>query len=224
MSSKLEISFPRLYYFGKRLVRIQYKCRVHFMTMDMKMKRNATLYYRNIHEKLDWNNLKTYNEIMQWEKMFDDDPRKAKLSDKYEVRNWVAKKIGEEYLVPLLGVWDNAKDIDFELLPNSFVLKTNCGTGDVIIIKEKERLTKKELTAIRCKLNYYLHYDCSCNSFEMHYANITPKIICEQLLEYPGTDVPDYKFMCFHDKPYFCWVDTGRYHDHRRIMVLQMNH
>lgn len=212
----LKRDFPFLYYMLQTLIRSLYKMRIRSYTIKMKMKRDARLYYRNMHETLDWNNLKTYNEKMQWEKLFNNDPRKAHLADKYKVREWVANKIGEQYLIPLLGVWDNSQDIDFGKLPNSFVLKTNCGTGDVVIVKDKSSLTKKEIREIRYKLNYYLHYDCGCNSFEMHYSEIEPKIICEKLLEFPDTDVPDYKFLCFEGKPYYCWVDIGRYHNHKR--------
>jgi hypothetical protein len=180
------------------------------------MKRDAKLYYRNMHEVLDWNNLRTYNEKMQWEKLFDKDPRKVQLADKYRVRSWVADKIGEQFLVPLIGVWNDSREIDFSKLPDSFVLKTNCGTGDVIIVKNKNNLSNKEIREIRYKLNYYLHYDCGCNSFEMHYSEMEPKLICEKLLEFPDTDVPDYKFLCFDGQPYYCWVDVGRYHNHKR--------
>ena len=193
-----------------------HNARIHNMSLKDKMMRDAEIYYRNTGDELDWTNLCSYTEKMQWEKFFDKDPRKTQLADKYEVRSWVAGKIGDEYLVPLLGVWDDAKDIDFSTLPSAFVLKTNCGTGDVEIIRDKRKLTKKDIARIRCKLNFYLHYDCGCNSFEMHYSSIRPKVICEELLEFPGTDVPDYKFLCFNGKPYFCWVDVGRYHNHKR--------
>ena len=186
------------------------------MSLKEKMKLDAEIYYKNTGEVLDWNNLKTYTEKMQWAKFFDKDPRKTQLADKYAVRKWVADKVGEEYLIPLLGVWDNANDIDFSKLPDAFVLKTNCATGDVVIVKDKYKLEKYEIVQIKCKLNYYLHYDCGCNSFESHYSSIPPKVICEHLLEFPGTDVPDYKFLCFNGKVYYCWVDTGRYHDHKR--------
>lgn len=208
--------YPFLYYSFQSLVRVLYKFRIRSYPIKMKMKRDAKLYYRNMHEKLNWNSLQTYNEKMQWEKMFNKDPRKVKLADKYRVREWVKDKIGEQYLIPLLGVWDSSREIDFSKLPNSFVLKTNCGTGDVVIVKDKAKLTAKEIRGIRYKLNYFLHYDCGCNSFEMHYSRMKPKIICEELLEFPDTDVPDYKFLCFDGEPYFCWVDVGRYHNHKR--------
>ena len=78
--------------------------------------------------------------------MFDNDKRKVICSDKYLVRSWVRKKIGDEYLIPLINVWERAKDIDFDKLPEQFVLKTNCGSGDIIIVKDKSSLSKKSLT------------------------------------------------------------------------------
>ena len=206
---RFEDSFPRIVYARRKIMRKIHNARIRNMSLKDKMKRDAEIYYRNTGDKLDWSNLRSYTEKMQWEKFFNKDPRKTQLADKYEVRSWVADKIGKEYLIPLLAVWDDAKDIDFSALPNAFVLKTNCGTGDVVIVKDKSKLTPKDIVRIRCKLNFYLHYDCGCNSFEMHYSSIPPKIICEQLLEFPGTDVPDYKFLCFNGKPYYCWVDVG---------------
>lgn len=84
----------------------------------------AKMYEERIGHSLDWNNLRTYTEKMQWEKLYDDNPLKVQLSDKYAVRDWVKNKIGEKYLIPILGVWDRYEDIDFDTLPKQFVLKT----------------------------------------------------------------------------------------------------
>ena len=120
------------------------------------MEYDASLYEKRHGYKLDWNNLQTYSEKMQWEKLFDNDPRKFICADKYKVRNWVEDKIGSDYLIPLIGVWGNADDIDFSKLPNRFVLKTNCSSGDVIIVRDKKKLTAKNIRGYRTKLNYYL--------------------------------------------------------------------
>jgi len=105
----------------------------------------AKIYERKMDEPLDWNNLQTYNEKMQWAKLFDKDPIKPILSDKYLVREWVEELIGEEYLIPLLGVWDVFDDINFAQLPNKFVLKTNHASGTNIVVEDKDKFDKRKL-------------------------------------------------------------------------------
>lgn len=177
---------------------------------------DAILFEKRHGYPLDWNNLQTYSEKMQWEKLFNQDPRKVLCTDKLAVRKWVSEKIGKEYLIPLIGTWDNAKDIDFDMLPNRCVLKTNCSSGDVIIIKDKERLSKQDIRGYKEKLNYYLKMSFGYNTCELHYNKIKPQIIAEQYIESCNDDLQDYKFLCFDGKPYFCWVDVDRYHNHKR--------
>lgn len=182
----------------------------------------ADMFEKKFQYRLNWNNLKTYSEKMQWEKLYHKDPLKTELSDKYKVREWVKKKIGEEYLIPLIGVWDTTKSIDFTQLPNQFVLKTNKGSGDVVIVDDKEKLSKQDVKRIKRKLNISLKKNYAFDSgFEMHYADIQPKVIAEKFLE---ENIQDYKFLCFGGKPYYCWVDIDRFIDHRRnIYDLQWN-
>ena len=176
----------------------------------------ASMFKSKIGRDLDWNNLQTYTEKMQWEKLYDKNPLKVTLSDKYLVRNWVASKIGDEYLIPLLGKWDTTKDLDFEKLPNQFVLKTNCGSGDVIIIRDKSKLNNHDKKVIKAKLDYYLKCDFGATSYELHYSLIKPCIIAEKYIDSSEKDLPDYKFLCFDGKAYYCWVDKGRYSNHSR--------
>lgn len=191
-------------------------------SIDELMEYDATLYKDRQGYDLDWNNLQTYSEKMQWEKLFDKDERKVVCADKYCVREWVKDKIGEEYLIPLLGVWDCAKDIDFSKLPDQFVLKTNCGSGDVVIVRDKSKISKRDIRGYRKKLEYFLNMKFGFNTCELHYNAIKPKIIAEKFIECNYTDLPDYKFLCFSGKPYFCWVDIDRYHGHKRN-VYNMN-
>lgn len=176
----------------------------------------ASKFKSKIGRDLDWNNLQTYTEKMQWEKLYDKNPLKVTLSDKYLVRNWVASKIGDEYLIPLLGKWDTTKGLDFEKLPNQFVLKTNCGSGDVIIIRDKSKLNNHDKKVIKAKLDYYLTCDFGATSYELHYSLIKPCIIAEKYIDSSEKDLPDYKFLCFDGKAYYCWVDKGRYSNHSR--------
>lgn len=142
---------------------------------------------------MDWKNPKTFNEKLQWLKVYDRNPLYAKLVDKYEVRKYIAEKIGEEYLIPLLGVWDNVDDIDFEKLPNQFVLKCTHDSGSVIICKNKQEFNIREA---KIKLSKALKVKYYLLSREWPYKNVKPRIISEQYLE--ATDLKDYKFQVYN--------------------------
>ncbi len=151
---------------------------------------------------------------MQWSKFYDTTPIKTTLSDKYLVREWVAEKIGAEYLIPLLGVWDRFSEIDFDALPDRFVLKTNHGSGSVIIVKDKSRFDKAD--AGRC-FDDWINIDYGyATGYELQYSGIKRKIIAEKYVETELGELQDYKFLCFDGKPYFCWVDLGRFGKHTR--------
>ncbi len=165
-------------------------------------------------EILDLENPKTFNQKIQWLKLYDSTPIKTKLADKYLVRDWIKEKIGEEYLIPLLGVWDKAEDIDFNKLPNKFVLKCNHGSGCNIIVNDKSKLNIKETID---QLNVWIMTDYSFLApFELHYHNIPRKIIAEKYLETKNHDLQDYKFLCFGGEVKYIWVDKGRFTKHRR--------
>lgn len=139
----------------------------------------AARYEAAIGHKLNWDNLQTYTEKMQWAKLYDKNPLKATLTDKYLVREWVEKTIGGEYLIPLLGAWDNFEDIDFSELPDRFVLKTNHGSGTNLIVKDKSKLNLKRAKRM---FDDWMNIDYAYNSnFEMHYTDIKPKIIAENI-------------------------------------------
>lgn len=150
-------------------------------------------------ENLDLNNTKTYNQKIQWMKLYDSTPLKTRLADKYLVRDWVKEKIGEKYLIPLLGVWDSFEDINIDALPNEFVLKANHGCGWNIIVKDKSKFNindAKSKFKIWMATNFAFVY-----GFEMQYKDIKPKIIAEQYIENCGGDLYDYKVFCFDGKP-----------------------
>lgn len=174
----------------------------------------AKMYRKRTGMTLNWNDLTLYTEKMQWAKLFESTEEKTLCADKYAVREWVKEKIGEQYLIPLLGVWNSYEEIPFEKLPKSFVLKTTNGSSTNIIVKNKDKLNYKE---VKTKLKGWLEVDTSyLKGFEMHYSKIKPRIIAEKYIESGTEDLPDYKFLCFNGKVYYCWVDVGRYHDHKR--------
>lgn len=181
----------------------------------------AERYYRKFGHKLDWKNLSTYTEKMQWEKIFDNNPLKTLYADKLAVRDWISQTIGEQYLVPLLGSWNSFEEIDFEHLPNQFVLKTNHGSGTNIIVTNKDKLNKK---TAKIKFDDWMAIDFGYLSMELHYSNIKRKIIAEKYIETSIGELQDYKFLCFDGIPYYCWVDMGRYSNHtRNVYDLEWN-
>lgn len=181
-----------------------------------------TEYYSRINEHLDWENPKKYTEKIQWRKLNSHDERETIYSDKIMVREYVKERIGDKYLIPILGEWESFNDIDFSLLPNSFVLKTNHGSGTNIIIKDKSLFDKKTSEIL---INGWLGTDFGySHGFELHYSGIKRKIFSERNIETQGKDLQDYKFICFDGKAYYCWVDVDRYGDHRRnIYDLEWN-
>lgn len=179
-----------------------------------KIKLVEKTYLDRIGHKLEWDKLCSYTEKMQWAKMYDYDRRKTVLSDKLLVREWVADKIGETYLIPLLGAWDSFEQIDFRSLPNQFVLKTNNGSGTNLIVRNKNSL---DWNQVKMLVTDWIDMDFAFyNPFEFQYAGIKPKIIAEKLMTVTNGDLPDYKFLCFEGKPVFCWVDMDRYTKHKR--------
>jgi hypothetical protein len=160
----------------------------------------ADWYHETTGKYLNLNHPKTYNEKVQWLKLFDTNQLKTRLSDKYLVRQWISEKIGGRYLIPLLGVWDNFDDINFDKLPNQFVLKANHGCGWNIIVKDKSKFDRKNA---KQKFGIWMNSNFAyCSGLELQYRDIEPKIIAEQYLEDISGGLADYKFYCFEGKPY----------------------
>ena len=158
---------------------------------------------------LDFNNVKTFLEKLQWLKLYDSTPLKSRLTDKFLVRSWVTEKIGAQYLIPLLGVWDNFDDIDFDALPDQFVLKCNHGSGMNVIVRDKKTFNRLR---VRERFNAWLTFDYGMNvCLELHYSRINRKIIAEKFMQ--NGDLPDlidYKFVCFDGKIVYCQYLTDR--------------
>ena len=170
-----------------------------------------TFYNNRTGHQLCINDPKRFTEKIQWRKLYDKDSVYTFLSDKYKVREWVKSKIGEEYLIPLLGHWNHFDEIDFSLLPNQFVLKTNNGCHENYIVKNKEEFLRKKWVA-RKTMEYWLTSPIYYDGLELHYKDIPPLIIAEEYLEPKQGDscLVDYKFHCFNGKPFTCQVIEGR--------------
>lgn len=171
-------------------------------------------YQRVTGKYLNLDNPRTFNEKIQWLKLYNSTPIKTRLADKYLVRDWVKEKIGEQYLIPLLGVYDKFEDIDFAKLPNQFVIKCNHGCAYNIIVKDKSKL---DLAEAKAKLDKWLHENFAFKAgYELHYRDIKPKIIIEKYMEDESGELRDYKFMCFNGKVELILVDQDRYSGHKR--------
>jgi hypothetical protein len=166
-------------------------------------------YKRKTGETLDLENPKTFNEKMQWLKLYDSTPLKTRLTDKYLVRDWVRGQIGEKYLIPLYGVWDKFDDIDFDKLPDAFALKTNHGCKWHIIVSDKRTLDKAEA---KRKIGKWLKTNFAfLYGLELQYKDIPPKIIAEELIENNGVVPFDYKIFCFHGAPKFILLNAEKH-------------
>lgn len=149
-----------------------------------------------------------YSEKLQWIKLYDRNPLYTTMVDKYKCKEYIANKIGSEYVVPLLGVWDSPEEIAWDKLPNKFVLKANHDSGHVIICKDKAKLDKDvACTTLRKSLNN----DFWLGGREWPYKNIERKIIAEEYLEDYTGGLIDYKVMCFNGEPKLIQVHIGRY-------------
>ena len=169
----------------------------------------SLLYKTKFGKKIDWQNPKTFNEKLQWLKLYDRRPEYTTYVDKYKVREYVAKTIGEKYLIPLLGVWDSPDDINFDKLPNQFVLKCNHDSGGLCICKDKSIFDIEGAKAI---LSKSLNFDYYLKFREWTYKDVPRKIIAEKYMVdvSESLSLRDYKFMCFDGKVKCCFVCSDR--------------
>lgn len=158
-------------------------------------------------KKLNLDNPVTYNEKLQWLKLYDRKPEYTKMVDKYEAKKYVADIIGEEYIIPTLGVWDNVNDIDFDTLPNQFVLKCTHDSGGLVICKDKAEL---DIENAKNTLNHFLNRNFYNVHREWPYKDVKHRIIAEKYMEdESGKDLKDYKFFCFNGEPKLLYISEG---------------
>ncbi len=166
------------------------------------------LYRRVTGYKLELDPPRTYTQKLQWIKLYDRKPIYRTMVDKYAVKQYAAKIIGDDHIVPLLGVWERPEDIDWDSLPNQFVLKTNHDCGGLVICKDKSKLdieTACKKLKKSLKRNYWLA------GREWPYKDVPRKIIAEKYIEDSTGGLVDYKVMCFNGEPKLIEVHLGRY-------------
>lgn len=179
--------------------------------------------YRIVFRKrLHWRNPQAFTEKLQWMKLYDRKPEYTRLVDKVSVKDFVAKTVGPKYVIPTLGVWESAEEVDFGALPDKFVLKCNHDSGKVIVCRDKSAfdpvVSRKKLSRILSD-SYYLM------GMEMAYMDVPRRIMAEELLETSdGSELVDYKFFCFDGIPKFLKINFNKDVDfHANYYDLEMN-
>ena len=159
-------------------------------------------------KKLNLNPPVTFNEKLQWLKLHDRRPEYTTMVDKYEAKKWIAERIGEEYIIPTLGVWDHFDEIDFDALPNQFVLKCTHDSGGLVICRDKSKLDK---AAARKKIETCLKHNFFWGQREWPYKNVKPRIIAEQYMEDAATgELRDYKYFAFRGVAKAMFIASNR--------------
>ena len=177
----------------------------HFVCPEKYIRR---IFYKRMSYPLNLDSPTTYSEKLQWLKLYWHHPLLPTLVDKYAVKEYVSNQIGEQYIIPTLGVWDNVSDIDWESLPNQFVLKCTHDSGGLVIFPDKAKLDKSAaISKLKKSLaqNYYYY------GFEWPYKSVKPRIIAESYMHDSRLDdLPDYKFFCFDGEVKALFIATER--------------
>lgn len=167
------------------------------------------IYRLSMGKPLNLENPQTFSEKLQWLKLYNHRPEYTDMVDKYKVRQYVEDRIGSEHLIPLIGVWDSPNDIDFDSLPNQFVLKCNHDSGGWVICKDKSTL---DIDKCRRFLLKRFRRNFFWNAREWPYKNVRKRIVAEKyMVDESGVELKDYKFFCFdgHCKAIFIATNRG---------------
>ena len=185
----------------------------------------SIMYRQSFGKNLDWNNPRDLNEKINWLKIYSDTSLWTRLADKYAVREFVEERGFADNLVKLYGKWDDANDVNWDILPDQFVLKVNNGSGDILVCKDKSKLDKKEVIF---RYNELLKKRFSNYNAEPHYAPMKPCIIAEELLDAARQPIAtdtliDYKIWCFNGKAYYIWACYNRHKGSVEVATYDLN-
>lgn len=190
--------------------RYYYRKRNKYLGLHNPQKLADIIYYQKFGQHINWNNPLDINEKINWLKFNTDTSIWTRLSDKILVREYVKEKGLSEILVPLYGVWDTAEDIDWESLPNSFVLKSNHGCETVLLVNDK---TKIDFSNVKSLTSKWLKFVFGITTAEPHYIHIKPRLMAEEYLKDEtglSSSIVDYKFFCLGGQPYAIMVGINR--------------
>lgn len=193
-----------MYYMNKR-----------FLSKEDRAAELKQLFYKKVGYYLNLKNPKTFNEKIQWIKLNYFHPDMERCVDKYEFKKYIEEKLGPGYTLSLYGAWDDESDIDFDTLPDKFVLKSNVQSDGkhIIVVRDKSKLDLDKLRTVLS--SWLLSRNTMCVSYCRAYHDVKPMIIAEHYLEGFDDSVTDYKFMCFNGKPELLFVVTDRHSDMR---------
>ena len=185
-------------------------------------KKYLELKYKSIlGKKLDLKNPKTFNEKLQWLKLYDRKDIYTTMVDKFAVKEYVSNIIGKEYIIPTLATYKNFDDIDFDSLPKQFVLKCTHDSGGIVIVDDKEKLnmkSAKEKITKSLNRNFYYH------GREWPYKNVKPQILVEKFMkDEHSNELIDYKVMCFNGVPQMIFTCTDRYTDGLKVTFFDLD-
>lgn len=181
------------------------------------------IYRKLFGKEIQWENPQTLNEKIQWLKLNSDTKLWTKCADKYLVREFIKEHNLSDILVPIYGVYKSANEIDFSKLPKSFVLKTNNGSGDIIIVRDKDTVNEAK---IKEELQKNLTGKFGLYQTEYHYLEIPPRIVCEELLvdpARPNEALVDYKIWCFNGEPYCIFGISNRTKDSFQMYLYDLD-
>ena len=166
------------------------------------------VFIQRMGKKANLRNPRTFSEKLQWLKLYDRNPEYTTMVDKYEAKEYVAEKLGDEYIIPTLGVWNKFENIDFDSLPEQFVLKCTHDSGGIVICKNRDDF---DMESARKKINKSLKTEYYWTTREWPYKKVRPRIIAEQYMEDAKTEeLRDYKFFCFNGEVKALFVATER--------------
>ncbi len=193
---------------GSRMTRLSGMGFYHSMPDEEYLRK---VYRGRFGTELNLEDPQTFNEKLQWLKLYNRKPIYTTMVDKYEAKKYVADAIGEEHIIPTLGVWDQFEDIDFDALPNQFVLKCTHDSAGLVICEDKSKL---DISKARKKINRSLKRKFFFVGREWPYKNVKPRIIAEKFMSDGVTKVPrDYKLLCFNGQPRIILVCNQRFTD-----------
>lgn len=178
-------------------------------------------YFAKFKRFIDFKNPKTYNEKLNWLKLNDRNPKYTDMVDKHEAKKYVASIIGEEYVIPTIGIYDKFDDIDLDTLPEQFVIKCTHDSEGLVICKDKKQL---DIDVAKKKIEKAMKYNFYYIGREWPYKNIKPRILIEQYMEdHTEGELRDYKFFCFNGEPKAMFVATDRNKGNTKVDYFDMN-
>ena len=203
-----------------------YRALIGWVNKNFPVAMTKLRFKKYFHRSMNLKNPQDINEKISWLELYSDTSEWTRLADKYAVREYVKECGLEDTLNTLYGRWDREVDIDWDKFPNQFVLKSNNGSGTVMVIKDKSSLNIPEVVV---ELNHWLTKKVVPDTTEYHYWPITPCLIAEELLiaspeeQKISSSLVDYKIWCFHGKPFSCWTCYNREGDSTDVMTYDLN-